>query len=55
MILAEGVEATEFSALANQYAISGVPDTVINNDAGRALGAVPEAQLLAEVRRAVEK
>ncbi|GAB4480258.1 MAG: hypothetical protein OHK0031_01280 [Anaerolineales bacterium] len=55
MILAEGVEATEFSQLANQYAISGVPDTVINNDAGRALGAVPEAQLLAEVRRAMGK
>lgn len=52
-ILAEGVESMEFSELANQYAISGVPDTVINNDAGRALGAVPEAQLLAEVRRAL--
>lgn len=55
MILAEGVEATEFPHLANQYDISGVPDTVINNDAGRALGAVPEAQLLAEVRQALAK
>jgi len=54
-ILAEGVESMEFADLANQYAISGVPDTVINNDAGRALGAVPEAQLLDEVRRALAK
>jgi hypothetical protein len=53
MILAEGVEAMEFPDMANHYNISGVPDTVINENAARALGAVPEGQLLAEIRRAM--
>ncbi len=51
MILAEGVEAMEFSDWSRKYQISGVPDTIINNAAGRVVGAVPEINLLAEVRR----
>lgn len=51
MILAEGVEAMEFQEWSQQYMISGVPDTIINNAAGRVVGAVPEANLLAEIQR----
>lgn len=53
LVLAEGVEAMEFSELANKYHISGVPDTIINDDASRVVGAVPEANLLQEIRRAL--
>lgn len=53
MVLAEGIEAMEFDELSNYYMISGVPDTVINADAGRVVGAVPERQMLAELMRAL--
>lgn len=55
MVLAEGVEATEFQALSEQYQISSVPDTVINQGAGRVIGAVPEQNMLAELLRALGK
>ncbi len=55
MVLAEGVEATEFPVLSNRYNISSVPDTVINDDAGRVVGAVPEQNMLAELMRAIGK
>ncbi len=55
MVLAEGVEAMEFNELSNRYMISGVPDTVINADAGRVVGAVPEGQMLAELMRSIGK
>lgn len=54
-ILAEGVEAMEFQELSQQYMISGVPDTVINDDSGRVVGAVPEQQMLAELMRTLGK
>ena len=53
MIRAEGVEATEFPALANQFGVSGVPQTTINAGAGTVIGAVPEQNLLAELMRAM--
>lgn len=53
MVLAEGIEAMEFEELSNRYMISGVPDTVINADSGRVVGAVPESQMLAELKRAL--
>ncbi len=55
MVLAEGVEAMEFQELSSRYMISGVPDTVINADAGRVVGAVPEQQMLAELMRSIGK
>jgi hypothetical protein len=55
MVLAEGVEATEFPELSNHYRISGVPDTIINDGAGRVVGAVPEQNMLAELMRALGK
>ena len=54
MIRAEGVEAMEFAELSQRHQISGVPDTIINDGLGRVIGAVPEAQLLAEVQRVMQ-
>lgn len=51
LIEAEMVEATEFPELSNRYHVSGVPQTTINFGAGTVVGAVPEAQLIAEVLR----
>ena len=55
MVLAEGVEAMEFQELSEKYMISGVPDTVINDEAGHVVGAVPEQHMLAELMRAMGK
>jgi glutaredoxin-like protein len=53
MIRAEGVEATEFPELANQFHVRGVPQTVINSGSGMVVGAVPEKHLLAEIQKAL--
>lgn len=53
MIRAEGVEATEFPDLANQFNVRGVPQTVINAGSGSVVGAVPELNLIAEIKRAM--
>lgn len=52
-IQAEMVEAMEFPDLANQFDVSGVPQTTINMGAGTAIGAVPEEDLLEEIQRAL--
>jgi glutaredoxin-like protein len=54
MIRAEGVEATEFPELAERFNVRGVPQTVINAGAGIVVGAVPEQNLLAEIKRALQ-
>jgi glutaredoxin-like protein len=43
-VIAEGVEASEFPALAQRYRIAGVPDTIIDGPAGqeRVLGGQPD-------------
>lgn len=50
-VLAEGVEASEFPALAQRYKISGVPDTVIDGTDGqeRVLGGQPDRVFLEAV------
>lgn len=53
-IRAEGVEATEFRELAEQYYVSGVPQTVINSGAKMVVGAVPEINLLSQIRLAFQ-
>lgn len=55
LVLAEGVEATEFQELSEKYGISSVPDTVINDNAGRVVGAVPEQKMLAEMMRVIRQ
>ncbi len=52
---AEMVEAEEFPALANQFSVSGVPQITINHGAGTVIGAVPEGQLVNEIRAALRK
>lgn len=47
------VEANEFYELAMQYNVSGVPQTNINDGAGVVVGAVPEDDLLQEIKRAM--
>lgn len=54
MILAEGVEATEFPELANRFNVRGVPQTVINAGVGMVVGAVPEQNLLAQIQQALQ-
>ena len=49
------IEAMEFPELSNQFGVSGVPQTTINNGAGTVIGAVPEGNLLAEILRSVKK
>jgi predicted DsbA family dithiol-disulfide isomerase len=53
-VRADAVEAIEFPHLANKYQVYGVPLTVIN-EATRVEGAVPEARLMQELLRALEK
>lgn len=50
-VRAEGVEASEFPDLAERFNVRGVPQTVINAGRGTIVGAVPEANLLAELMR----
>lgn len=54
MVLAEGVEATEFPELANRFNVRGVPQTVINAGVGMVVGAVPEQNLLAQIQQALQ-
>lgn len=54
MIVAEGVEATEFPDISNRFNVRGVPQTVINAGAGMVVGAVPEQNLLAQIRQALQ-
>ena len=51
MVRAEGIESLEFQDVANQFNVSGVPQTTINSGAGTVIGAVPETNLLAEIQR----
>ncbi len=53
-VQAEMVEAIEFPELSDRHSVSGVPQTTINDGAGNVVGAVPEANLVAEIRRALK-
>lgn len=55
LVQAEMVEAMEFPELSQRYRVSGVPQTTINDGAGSVVGAVPEANLVAEIQRVVRK
>ena len=53
LIEAEMIESMEFSDLAENYNVSGVPHTVINHGKGEVIGAVPESQLLESIFQAI--
>lgn len=52
-VQAEMVETSEFMELTKEFNVSGVPDTLINQGAGRVVGAVPEENLIAEIQKAL--
>lgn len=52
-VQAEMVEASEFMELSNEFGVSSVPHTVINQGDGELVGAVPEAMLIREMKRAL--
>jgi len=54
MVRAEAVDAMEFPELSQQFNVQGVPQTVINSGKGVVVGAYPEAQMLAEIKRAAQ-
>ncbi len=54
MIHAEALDAMEFSELSQRFNVQGVPQTVINSGGGVVVGAYPEAQMLAEIKRALK-
>ncbi len=53
-IRAEGVDAAEFRELSQKYYVSGVPQTVINSGAKMVVGAVPEINLLNQIKLAYQ-
>lgn len=53
MVEAEMIEAMEFPELANRHGVGGVPQTTINDGAGTVVGAVPEQNLVDEIKRAL--
>jgi glutaredoxin-like protein len=54
MVQAEMIDAIEFLELSDRYAVSGVPQTTINDGAAHVVGAVPEQRLLMELRQILE-
>lgn len=55
LVEAEMVEAMEFPELADQFNVSGVPQTTINMGAGTVIGSVPEKHLVEEIKAALKK
>ncbi len=55
MVQAEMVGAMEFQELSMKYNVSGVPQTTINDGAANIVGAVPESNMLAELKRITAK
>jgi hypothetical protein len=54
-IQAEMIEAMEFPDLANQFHVSGVPQTTINSGSGIMVGSGPEEELVNEIKRVLNK
>lgn len=52
-VTADVIEAMEFPDLSRRYAVRGVPKIVIN-ETTEFVGALPEAQYLAQVKAAIE-
>jgi predicted DsbA family dithiol-disulfide isomerase len=53
-ITADVIEATEFPELADRYQVMAVPKIVVN-DRVEFVGALPEAQFVQQVLRAVQR
>ena len=55
LVTADMVEAVEFPELSARYAVSGVPQTTINDGAASVVGLHPETELLEEIRSVLEQ
>jgi glutaredoxin-like protein len=55
LVQAEMVESTEFRDLANEYMVSGVPQTTINAGSGTVVGALPEPVMLERIQSVLAK
>jgi hypothetical protein len=55
LVQAEMVESTEFRDLANEYMVSGVPQTTINAGEGTVVGALPEPTMLERIQSVLAK
>jgi predicted DsbA family dithiol-disulfide isomerase len=53
-ITADVIEASEFPEMSQQYGVTGVPKTIVN-DKVEFVGAVPEQHFLAAIQQAVAK
>jgi len=53
MVTADVIEAMEFPDLARRYGVRGVPKIVIN-DSAEFVGALPEADYVDQIRKAIE-
>ena len=54
LVQAEMVESTEFRDLADEYMVSGVPQTTINAGAGTVVGALPEPIMVERLQSFLE-
>lgn len=54
LVQAEMVEATEYTDLANQFMVSGVPQTTVNSGLARVVGAVPAQNLIEQIETALQ-
>ena len=54
LVQAEMVEATEYTDLANQFMVSGVPQTTVNSGLARVVGAVPAHTLIEQIEVALQ-
>ena len=53
LVEVEAVEAMEFPDLSEQFQVRGVPQTTINQGAGTVVGAIPQEELLLEIKHAL--
>jgi hypothetical protein len=54
LVEAEMIEAIEFPELSDRHDVNGVPQTTINDGAGRLVGAAPESYLVDEIQKALK-
>jgi len=53
MVEVEAVEAMEFPDLSERFQVRGVPQTTINMGEGTVIGAIPEEDLVIEIKQAL--
>jgi glutaredoxin-like protein len=54
LVESEMIEVMEFPEMADQYGVTGVPHTVVNDGAGEIIGSVPESALVSKIQQLFE-